>query len=162
MADSKSGKGDKGAKPGKTDKPAAKGGKPETPQSLKEAKAKLRREAGAETASAGAVRAAPKDYVARLKKLYRDEIVPQLTKEFGYKNPLEVPRLDKVVLNMGVGEAVNDTKKVTSAAADLALIAGQKPVVTRARKAISTFKVRENMPIGTKVTLRQTRMYEFL
>ncbi len=88
--------------------------------------------------------------------------MPQLTKEFGYKNPLEVPRLDKVVLNMGVGEAVNDTKKVTSAAADLALIAGQKPVVTRARKAISTFKVRENMPIGAKVTLRRTRMYEFL
>ena len=97
---------------------------------------------------AGAVKAAPKDYVARLKKLYRDEIVPKLTKEFGYKNALEVPRLDKIVLNMGVGEAVNDTKKVDSAAADLALIAGQKPVVTRARKAIATFKVRENMPIG--------------
>ena len=88
--------------------------------------------------------------------------MPQLTKEFGYKNPLEVPRLDKVVLNMGVGEAVNDTKKVTSAANDLALIAGQKPIVTRARKAISTFKVRENMPIGAKVTLRKTRMYEFM
>ena len=88
--------------------------------------------------------------------------MPKLTKEFGYKNPLEVPRLDKIVLNMGVGEAVNDTKKVTSAAADLSLIAGQKPVVTRARKAISTFKVRENMPIGAKVTLRKTRMYEFL
>ena len=88
--------------------------------------------------------------------------MPKLTKEFGYKNSLEVPRLDKIVLNMGVGEAVNDTKKVTSAAADLALIAGQKPVVTRARKAISTFKVRENMPIGAKVTLRRTRMYEFL
>jgi large subunit ribosomal protein L5 len=161
MADAKGGKGDKGAKPGKTDKPA-KGVKPEAPSSLKEAKAKSRREAGAEVASAGAVKAAPKDYVARLKKLYRDEIVPKLTEEFGYKNPLEVPRLDKVVLNMGVGEAVNDTKKVTSAAADLALIAGQKPVVTRARKAISTFKVRENMPIGAKVTLRRTRMYEFL
>ena len=88
--------------------------------------------------------------------------MPKLVKEFGYKNALEVPRLDKIVLNMGVGEAVNDTKKVASAAADLALIAGQKPVVTRARKAISTFKVRENMPIGAKVTLRQTRMYEFL
>ena len=108
------------------------------------------------------MKAAPKDYVARLKKLYQDEIVPKLTKEFGYKNPLEVPKLDKIVLNMGVGEAVNDTKKVTSAAADLALIAGQRPVVTRARKAISTFKVRENMPIGAKVTLRRTRMYEFL
>ncbi len=89
-------------------------------------------------------------------------IVPKLVKEFGYKNALQVPKIDKIVLNMGVGEAVNDTKKVTSAAADLALIAGQKPVVTRARKAISTFKVRENMPIGAKVTLRKTRMYEFL
>src|SRR6202021_2266550 len=162
MADEKGGKGAKGAKPGKSDKPGAKGAKPEAPTSLKEAKAKSRREAGAEVASAGAVKAAPKDYVARLKKLYRDEIVPQLTKEFGYKNPLEVPRLDKLVLNMGVGEAVNDTKKVTLAAADLALIAGQKPVITHARKAIATFKVRENMPIGAKVTLRKTRMYEFL
>src|SRR6202020_1490930 len=138
MADTKGGKGDKGAKPGKTDKPAPKGAKPEAPPSAKEAKAKSRKEAGAEIAAPGAVKSAPKDYVARLKKLYRDEIVPQLTKEFGYKNPLEVPRLDKVVLNMGVGEAVNDTKKVTSAAADLALIAGQRPVVTRARRAIST------------------------
>jgi large subunit ribosomal protein L5 len=157
-------KGAKGAKPGKTDKSPAKGGKPEAAASAKDAKGKPqpRKEPGAEIASAGAVRAAPKDYVARLKKLYRDEIVPKLTKEFGYKNPLEVPRLDKIVLNMGVGEAVNDAKKATSAAADLALIAGQKPVVTRARKAISTFKVRENMPIGAKVTLRRTRMYEFL
>jgi large subunit ribosomal protein L5 len=162
MADAKGGKGDKGAKSGKTDKPATKGAKPEAAGSAKEAKAKSRRDVGAEIASAGAVMAAPKDYVARLKKLYRDEIVPKLTEEFGYKNSLEVPRLDKVVLNMGVGEAVNDTKKVTSAAADLALIAGQRPVVTRARRAISTFKVRENMPIGAKVTLRQTRMYEFL
>ena len=163
MAETKGGKGDKSAKPGKTDKPAAKGGKPDGAAPAKDAKAKApRKEAGAEIASAGTVKAAPKDYVARLKKLYRDEIVPKLTQEFGYKNPLEVPRLDKIVLNMGVGEAVNDTKKVTSAAADLALIAGQRPVVTRARKAISTFKVRENMPIGAKVTLRQTRMYEFL
>jgi large subunit ribosomal protein L5 len=75
---------------------------------------------------------------------------------------MQIPRIEKIVLNMGVGEAVNDTKKVTSAAGDLALIAGQKPVITRARKAISTFKVRENMPIGAKVTLRKTRMYEFL
>src|ERR1700727_3809445 len=111
MADAKGGKGDKGAKPGKTDKPAGKGCKPEAPPSLKEAKGKSRREAGAEVASAGAVQAAPKDYVARLKKLYRDEIVPQLTKEFGYKNPLEVPRLDKGVLNMRGGEAGNHTTK---------------------------------------------------
>ena len=153
-------KNEKGAKPAKGDKagppkggkgapgPEAKGGKPSKGE--------------ASVAAAGAVQAAPKDYVARLKKVYQDEIVPKLVKEFGYKNKLEVPKIDKIVLNMGVGEAVNDTKKVTTAAADLALIAGQKPVITRARKAISTFKVRENMPIGAKVTLRKTRMYEFL
>ena len=98
----------------------------------------------------------------RLKTIYTDVVRPKLIEEFGYKNVMEVPTIEKVVLNMGVGEAVNDTKKVTSAAADLALIAGQKPVVTRARRAISTFKVRENMPIGAKVTLRRARMYEFI
>ena len=160
MAEAKDGKG---AKPAKGEKAAApKAGKAVAAADAKGAKAKGGREAGAEVAAAGAVKAAPKDYVARLRKLYQDEIVPKLVKEFGYKNRLEVPKLDKIVLNMGVGEAVNDTKKVTSAAADLALIAGQKAVVTRARKAISTFKVRENMPIGAKVTLRKTRMYEFL
>jgi large subunit ribosomal protein L5 len=158
----KGAKGEKAAKPGKTEKPSPKGGKPEAAADAKGGKGKPRREAGAEIAASGAVQAPPKDYVARLKKIYLDEIVPKLTKEFGYKNQLEVPKLDKIVLNMGVGEAVNDTKKVTSAAADLALIAGQKPVITRARKAISTFKVRENMPIGVKATLRKTRMYEFL
>ena len=98
----------------------------------------------------------------RLQQRYNDLLRQQLREQFGYKNPMEVPKLEKIVLNMGVGEAVNDTKKVTTAAGDLALIAGQKPIVTRARKAISTFKVRENMPIGAKVTLRKTRMYEFL
>ncbi len=106
--------------------------------------------------------AAPAGYVPRLKAMYLDEIRQKLVEEFGYKNTLSVPKLEKIVLNMGVGDAVNDTKKVTTAAADLALIAGQKPVITHARKAISTFKVRENMPLGAKVTLRQTRMYEFL
>ena len=100
-------------------------------------------------------------YIPRLRTQFDKEIRTKLIEQFGYKNPMQVPTLDKVVLNMGVGEAVNDRKKVELAAADLALIAGQKPVVTRARKAISTFKVRENMPIGTKVTLRKTRMYEF-
>ena len=157
MADQKS---DKGGKAGKSDKPA-KTPKAEAPvESAKQAKA--RNKQAAETAQAGPAAAVPKDYVARLKKKYREDIIPKLVKEFGYKTAMEVPRIDKIVLNMGVGEAVNDTKKVASAAADLALIAGQKPVVTRARKAISTFKVRENMPIGAKVTLRQTRMYEFL
>ena len=82
--------------------------------------------------------------------------------EFGYKNPMQVPRIEKIVLNMGVGESTADSKKASVAAADLALIAGQKPVITKARKAISQFKVRENMPIGAKVTLRKARMYEFL
>ena len=156
-------KNEKGAKPAKGDRAAPhKGGKGAPPAPAEAKGAKSRKEGAAEVAAAGAVKAAPKDYVARLKKVYQDEIVPKLVNEFGYKNRLEVPRLEKIVLNMGVGEAVNDTKKATSAAADLALIAGQKPVVTRARKAISTFKVRENMPIGAKVTLRKTRMYEFL
>jgi large subunit ribosomal protein L5 len=166
MAESKSDKGgksagaDKGAKPAKTDK-AAKAGKPEGGAEAKAGKGKGR-PAQTEVAAAGRPKGAPKDYVARLRQIYQDEVVPKLVKEFGYKNALQVPRIEKVVLNMGVGEAVNDTKKVTSAANDLALIAGQKAIVTRARKAISTFKVRENMPIGAKVTLRKTRMYEFL
>jgi len=148
---------DKGAKAPKDAKAAGSpkgGGKPEP-------KTKGR-PAQSEVAAAGKVQAAPKDYIARLKAHYEKEIVPALVKEFGYKNAMEVPKIEKIVLNMGVGEAVNDTKKVTTAANDLALIAGQKPVITRARKAISTFKVRENMPIGAKVTLRKTRMYEFL
>ena len=106
--------------------------------------------------------ALPQGYLPRLRKHYDDVVRSQLIEEFGYKNPLEVPSIEKIVLNMGVGEAVNDTKKVTLAASDLALIAGQKPVITKARNAISTFKVRENMPIGAKVTLRKVRMYEFL
>ena len=104
----------------------------------------------------------PRDYTPRMRKHYEEVVRPAMIEEFGYKNPMEVPNIEKIVLNMGVGEAVNDTKKVTVAAADLALIAGQKPVITRARNAISTFKVRENMPIGAKVTLRKIRMYEFI
>jgi large subunit ribosomal protein L5 len=101
-------------------------------------------------------------YEPRLKSLYRDTVRPALVKEFGYKNPLEVPRVDKVVLNMGIGEATSDSKKVNSALADLALIAGQKPAQTRARKSIATFKLRENLAIGGRVTLRRDRMYEFI
>jgi large subunit ribosomal protein L5 len=97
-----------------------------------------------------------------MRKHYDDVVRPKLIEEFGYKNPMEVPKIDKIVLNMGVGESTGDSKKATVAAADLALIAGQKPVITKARKAISQFKVRENMPIGCKVTLRKARMYEFL
>jgi large subunit ribosomal protein L5 len=106
--------------------------------------------------------AVPADYVPRLRKHFDEVVRAQMVEQFGYKNALQVPMIEKIVLNMGVGDAVNDTKKVTVAAGDLALIAGQKPIITRARKAISTFKVRENMPIGAKVTLRKTRMYEFL
>jgi large subunit ribosomal protein L5 len=102
------------------------------------------------------------EYVPRLKAAYRETIKPALIKEFGYKNPMEVPRLDKIVLNMGVGEAVNDRKAVDAALADLTLIAGQKPVVTKSRTSIASFKLREGMAIGCKVTLRKDRMYEFL
>ena len=102
------------------------------------------------------------DYEPRLQKYYRDVVVPKLTEQFGYKNRHSVPRVDKIVLNMGVGESTADSKKAQLAADDLALIAGQKPVITRARKSIATFKVREGMPIGAKVTLRKARMFEFL
>jgi large subunit ribosomal protein L5 len=105
---------------------------------------------------------AESEYQPRMKKLYRETIRQKLVEEFGYKNPMEVPALDKIVVNMGVGEAVVDSKKVNAALGDLAKIAGQKPAMTRARKSIATFKVREGMPIGGKVTLRRDRMYEFL
>jgi large subunit ribosomal protein L5 len=101
-------------------------------------------------------------YIPRLKQHYNDVLKDALAKEFGYANTLQVPRLEKVVLNMGVGEAVSDSKKVQAAAADLGRIAGQKPVITRARKSIATYKLREGMSIGAKVTLRQNRMYEFV
>ena len=101
-------------------------------------------------------------YEPRLKQYYRDTVRPKLVEQFGYKNPMQVPKIDKIVVNMGIGEAVADSKKVTTALADLALIAGQKPAVTKSRKSIATYKLREGMPIGGKVTLRQDRMYEFL
>jgi len=101
-------------------------------------------------------------YEPRLKKQYRETIAPALIKEFGYKDALEARRIDKIVLNMGIGEGVADSKKVQSALGDLAKIAGQKPALTRSRKSIATYKLREGMPIGGKVTLRKDRMYEFL
>ncbi|SRR5690606_1016420 len=100
--------------------------------------------------------------MVRMRQHYADVVKPALMEQFGYKNPFEVPRLEKIVVNIGVGEAVQDSKKVTSAAADLARITGQHPVVTRAKKSIAGFKLREGMPIGCKVTLRRDRMYEFL
>ncbi|MBA4042627.1 MAG: 50S ribosomal protein L5 [Sphingomonas sp.] len=101
-------------------------------------------------------------YVPRMKALYDATIIKAMTEKFGYKNHMEVPRIEKIVLNMGVGEATQDKKKVETAAAEMELIAGQKPVVTKAKKSIATFKLREGMPIGCKVTLRRERMYEFL
>jgi len=98
----------------------------------------------------------------RLKELYASEIRGSLQEQFGYPNPMQIPRLDKVVLNMGVGEAVNDSKKVDNAARDMTVIAGQKPVIIRARRSVATFKLREGMPIGVKVTLRRDKMYEFI
>ena len=101
-------------------------------------------------------------YVPRLQKRYQDEIAPKMITKFGYKNRLEVPKIEKIVINMGVGEAVNDSKKTKNAAEELALIAGQKPVITKSRTAIATFKLRGGLGIGTKVTLRRDKMYEFL
>ncbi len=143
---------------------AAKGGKPEggKPQAAaggKAAKGGPKKEAAKE-ARVAAPR--PKDYKPRLKAHYETVVREALQKKFAYENVMQIPRLEKIVINMGVGEAVNDRKKVDNAASDLSRIAGQKPVVTRARKAIATYKLREGMAIGCKVTLRGDRMYEFL
>lgn len=133
-------------------KPAAAAKKPEGKKADK----------GAESKAPVVLEAMPADYVPRLRKHYDDVIRPKLIAQFGYKNVMQVPKITKIVLNMGIGEAVNDRKKVENAANELAMIAGQKPVVTRARKSIATFKVREGMALGAKVTLRGDRMYEFL
>ena len=100
--------------------------------------------------------------MARLHDYYKESIRPELIEALGYGNPLQVPRLDKIVVNMGVGEAVQDSKKVIAAAAEMALIAGQKPLINKAKVSVAGFKLREGMPIGCKVTLRGERMYEFL
>ena len=102
------------------------------------------------------------DYAPRLKTLYAESIRAELKEEFGYKNDMQIPKLEKIVLNMGVGEAVNDSKKIKAAYEELEKIAGQKPVITKAKKSIAGFKVREGMPLGVKVTLRGDRMFEFL
>jgi len=100
--------------------------------------------------------------MARLKERYQKEIAPSLAKEFGIENPMAVPRLDKIVLNMGMGEAVANAKVLDTAVTELTSIAGQKPVITKAKKSIASFKLRQGMPIGVMVTLRGERMYEFL
>jgi large subunit ribosomal protein L5 len=146
--------GEKAAKGGAPKADAGKGAKPE----------KGDKGASAKGEKAAAERAAPEEprKPARLKVQYDSVIKKKLTEEFKYKNPFEVPRVEKVVINMGVGEGAADRKKVEQAAADLALISGQKAVITKARKSIATFKVREGQPIGCKVTLRKARMYEFI
>jgi len=105
---------------------------------------------------------ADEKYTPRLRKAYEEAFRQKMVEQFGYKNPMEVPKLEKIVINMGVGEATQDKKRVDVAAAEMMAIAGQKPVVTRAKKSVATFKLREGMPIGCKVTLRRERMYEFL
>ena len=100
--------------------------------------------------------------MARLKEYYRESVMPQLSKQFGYKSVMEVPRITKIVLNMGVGEAVGDKKLLDNAVGDMQKVSGQKPVITKSRKSIAVFKIREGYPIGCMVTLRHERMYEFL
>jgi large subunit ribosomal protein L5 len=139
-------------------KPAA---KPEAKQPQQAKPAAAKKEDKAEAKKAKPAAQVPKDYVPRLRKHYDEVVKKKLVEQFKYKNPMQVPKLDKIVLNMGIGEATQDSKLVQSAVAELEKIAGQKAVVTKARKAIATFKIRENLPIGAKVTLRKTRMYEF-
>jgi large subunit ribosomal protein L5 len=150
--------GDKGARPdkaAKAEKGGGKGGKGEK-KSARDGK-------GAPKGDKPVARKPrPKDYKPRMKVHYEQVVREELAKEFGYGNRMQIPRVDKIVLNMGVGEAVNDRKKVDAAAKDLGLIAGQRAVVTRARKSIATYKLRDGMAIGCKVTLRGDRMYEFM
>ena len=151
---------ERAAKGGGKEKPAADAGKAAAAGG-KGARGKDGKRAGkGEKALAAAPR--PKDYRPRLKTHYETVVREAMKKEFGYGNVMQIPRLEKVVINMGVGEAVNDRKKVDAAAKDLSLIAGQRAVITRARKSIATYKVRDGMPIGAKVTLRGDRMYEFV
>ena len=98
----------------------------------------------------------------RLQEKYKNEVVPELTKKFGYKNIMQLPKIEKVIINMGVGEAVGNPKALDAAVSDLTIVAGLKPILTRAKKSLAAWKLREGMPIGTKVTLRGTRMYQFL
>jgi large subunit ribosomal protein L5 len=167
MADQEEKKGKKPAKAGdpkakapkaaaKTPKAAkAEAGKPDGEKGKKPAKADKAEKAA--TVETGAPPPPP-----RLRVMFDTVVRKKLTEQFGYKNVMQVPAIDKVVVNMGIGEAVADRKKVESAASDLALISGQKAVITKSRKAISTYKLRENQPIGCKVTLRKARMFEFI
>jgi len=162
------------ADPGQQDAPAVKDEvvqeaetAPEAPKAgkakdEKAPKAEKAEKAKAEKAKAEKAPKVPASYTPRLKGDFEQRIVPAMTEKFGYKNRLEVPRLDKIVINMGVGEATQDKKKVEAAALEMQAIAGQKAVITKAKTSIAQFKLREGMPIGCKVTLRRDRMYEFL
>ena len=161
--DDKPAKAPKGEKPAAAatagDAPAAKGGaKPDKPA----AKGKGADKGGDKPAAKGKPKAAPAGGPARMRGHYDQVVRKTMTEKFGYKNAMQVPGIDKIVLNMGIGEGAADRKKVESAAADLGMIAGQKAVITLSRKSIATYKLRENQPIGCKVTLRKARMYEFL
>ncbi|WP_437588743.1 50S ribosomal protein L5 [Sorangium sp. So ce1000] len=144
------------------DKPKPQQAKPQAPAKSKEAKGAKAK--GAEAEASGAAEDRPRDpnYAPRLRTHYRKSVTAALAKKFGYKNPMMVPRLQKVVINMGLGAAVQNPKIIDSAVEDMRAISGQKPVVTRARKSIATFKLRENLPIGVMVTLRAERMWEFV
>lgn len=149
MTKSEKGASDKGA--GK--KPVAKPSKKEAAPAAKDS---------TEAKKTPAAESSGPKLIPRLKDTYRDQVVPALMKEFGYKNPMQVPRLDRIVLNVGMGEAIQNVKLLESATTELGVISGQRPVVTKAKKAIAGFKLRQGMPIGAKVTLRNDRMYEFL
>jgi large subunit ribosomal protein L5 len=148
-------KADRAAKPDKGDKGVK-------AQKAPKAQKAEKGEAAGEAAEKAKARQPEERVTPRLKTYFEEVVRQKLAEEFGYKNRMQVPVLEKVVINMGIGEGVNDRKKVEQAAADLGLIAGQKAVITKARKSIATFKVRDGQAIGCKVTLRKTRMYEFI
>jgi large subunit ribosomal protein L5 len=173
MADEKKSKAEKAAKDEKPAK-APKAEKPAAAAAAGAPAAKAERapkgkgadkggdKGGDKAVTKGKAKAAPGGGPVRMRSHYDDVVRKAMTEKFGYKNGMQVPVIEKIVLNMGIGEAVNDKKKVESAAVDLGLIAGQKAVITSSRKSIATYKLRENQPIGCKVTLRKARMYEFL
>ena len=155
----------KGGKPDKSDKVPRpeKGDKAQQAQKGKPDKAAAKGDKGGEAADKAPKARKPEERVTpRLKTYFEDVVRKKLSEEFGYKSRMQVPVIEKVVINMGIGEGVNDRKKVDAAAGDLSMIAGQKPVITKARKSIATYKLRDGQAIGCKVTLRKTRMYEFI
>jgi large subunit ribosomal protein L5 len=168
MSGSKNQKGG-AAKGGAAKGGAARGGAPKStsrgagpPMKGNRAEAKAERAKAAEAAAGAEAVAASPEEMPRMQKLYLDEVRSKMQSEFGYTNPMQVPRLEKIVINMGVGDATTDQKKLDAAVAELTAIAGQKPVKTLAKKAIAGFKIRKGLPIGCKVTLRKARMYEFM